>query len=113
MAFITISTNQPISPEQQTEIVQAFGKVVACVPNQSAQSILISFEQKTMWYQDNRPVALVQFRTFGNATHTGYPELTSQISHILHRTLGIASGLVFVEFCNITAFGVGDFYAEQ
>lgn len=35
MAFITISTNQPISPKKQTEIVQAFGKAVACVPNQS------------------------------------------------------------------------------
>lgn len=73
MAFITISTNQPILPKQQTEIVQAFG----------------------------------------NATHTGYPELTAQISHILHRTLGIASGRVFVEFCDITAFGVGDFYVER
>lgn len=60
MAFITISTNQPISPEQQAEIVQAFGKAVACVPNQSAQSILINFEQKPMWYQDNRPVAIAQ-----------------------------------------------------
>lgn len=113
MAFITISTNQPILPEQQAEIVQAFGKAVACVPNQSAQSILISFEQKTMSYQDDSSVALVQFRAFGNATHTGYPELTAQISHILHRTLGIASGRIFVEFCDITAFGVGDFYVER
>lgn len=98
MAFITIQTNHLLSNEQQSLIVDELGKAVACVPNQSAQSILIAFEQKPMWYQGNAPVALVAFRAFANEKHIGYGEFTAQISQILYRTLNIELGRIFVEF---------------
>ncbi|MDO4907772.1 phenylpyruvate tautomerase MIF-related protein [Neisseria sp.] len=110
MAFITICTNQTVSPNQQTEIAKELGQAVACVPNQSAERILITFDdKKAMVYRDTAPVALVTFRAFGNKNHLGYRELTARISRILHRILGIERERVFVEFGDITAFGVGDF----
>lgn len=114
MAFITIKTNQAISQAKQAEITVELGKAVARVPYQSADSILMMFEdEQAMWYQDNSPVARVEFRAFGNEAHIGYRELTAQISRILHRSLGIASGRIFIEFCNIHAFGVGGNYVQR
>lgn len=108
MAFINIQTNQTVSQDKQNQITSKLGNAVACVPNQSAESILIMFDTKPMWYRNDSPVALVNFRAFGNQAHLGYGELTAQISQILHRTLGIEMGRIFVEFDDIIAFGIGE-----
>ncbi|HDV7283784.1 TPA: hypothetical protein RJ191_000662 [Mannheimia haemolytica] len=114
MAFITIQTNVGISKEGQEEISDGIGKAVSLIPHQSADSILIVFDDnKAMYYQGDEPVALITVRAFGNENHIGYREFSAQINQILHRTLHIASGRIFVEFCDINAFGVGAFYAER
>ena len=113
MAFITIQTNQTINQEKQDQIKSELGQAVACVPYQSADSILVIFDDnKAMYDQGQNPVALVNFRAFGNQKHIGYGELTAQLSQILHRTLGIEMRRIFVEFADIYAFGVGEKYVQ-
>lgn len=114
MAFIGIQSNQSISKEAQQAISDGIGKAVNALPNQSPDSILIVFDgDKAMHYRGDAPVALVAFRAFGNEAHTGYDGLTAQISRILHRTLGIETARIFVEFADISAFGVGEYYAQR
>ncbi|HGO5855186.1 TPA: phenylpyruvate tautomerase MIF-related protein [Mannheimia haemolytica] len=114
MAFIHIQTNVGISKEVQKEISDVIGKAVSLISHQSADSILIVFDDnKAMYYQGNEPAVLVKFRAFGNENRTGYRAFSAQINQILHRTLHIASGRIFVEFADINAFGVGAFYAER
>lgn len=114
MAFITLKTNQSISQEKQATLTAELGNAVACVPYQSANSILIMFEaEQAMWYRDNSPVALIEFRAFGNETHLDYAELTAQINQILHRLLGIAPERIFVKYDDITAWGIGGHYIDR
>lgn len=110
MPFIIAKTNKSVSESQAEQIKRALGKAISLVPGKSEDYLLVEVQEKSRLYlrgRSDEAIAYITVSIFGNESHSGYAELTAEITRIFSEELGVPPANVYVKYDDITVWGAG------
>ncbi|MBP3721622.1 MAG: hypothetical protein J6I62_00010 [Selenomonadaceae bacterium] len=116
MPFIFSKVNIAVNKEQELKIKSQLGKAIELVPGKSEAYLLTEIEDNCKMYlrgDGDTPIAFIDVSIFGNEAHYGYEAFTAKIAEIFFDTLHIPRENVYVNYRDITAWGVGGAYFDR
>lgn len=116
MPFIKTKVSCHISKEQEIALKSRMGKAIGMVPGKSEAYLLLEFEDNSrLWLcgDDSAPTAYIEAAIFGNESHAGYREFTSEVTKMFQEILDIAPENCYIRFEDIMAWGVSGQYIDR
>lgn len=110
MPFIIAKTNKRVSESQAEQIKTRLGKAISLVPGKSEDYLLVEVQEKCRLYlrgRSDEAIAYITVSIFGNESHSGYAELTAEITRIFSEVLGVPPANVYVKYDDISVWGTG------
>ena len=106
MPFVNVKTN--VDVKEKCEIVKAeLGQAITAVPGKSEGWLMVGIEDNYKLYfrGTDEPAAMVEVSIFGNPSENALETLTSHITGIITRNLGISSDRVYVCYASTPNWG--------
>ena len=100
MPYIKTTTNVSVSAEKEETIKKELGQAIEIIPGKSERWLMISIEpdSRMFFHGDNSKMAFVEVSIFGKASPRDYQSLTSKITEILSKELGIEPAYIYVKY---------------
>lgn len=108
MPYISTKTTVSINPEKRENIKKKLGKAIELIPGKSENWLMLSFDDNSMMYfkgSNDKPLAFVEVKIFGQASDTAYSKLTKAITEILNEELSISGDCIFVKYEEVSTWG--------
>lgn len=107
MPFINIKTNAEVSAEKAETIKSALGLAITAIPGKSEGWLMVGIEDNYRLYFNgtDKPAAMVEVSLYGNASSNSLGVLTSNITGIMLKTLGISTDRVYVSYMSTENWG--------
>lgn len=100
MPYIKTRTNTSISKEQESEIKTRLGNAITNL-GKSEQWLMVDFDQNCNLYfqgSNDKLIAYVEVKLYGNASSDAYNKMTNEISNILNEILNIDKNNIYVSY---------------
>ena len=106
MPFINVKTNVD-AKEKCENIKTELGKAITAIPGKSEGWLMVGIEDNYKLYFRGtaEPAAMVEVSVFGNPSENALETLTSHITGIVTRNLGISSDRVYVSYVSTPDWG--------
>ena len=108
MPYINTKTTVNVTPEKKEAIKNKFGKAIELIPGKSESWLMLSFEDNCSMYfkgSNEKPLAYVEVKIFGQASKSSYDKLTNAITGILGEELGIRPDCIYVKYEEVSNWG--------
>lgn len=108
MPYINTKTTVTITPEKRESIKNKLGKAIELIPGKSENWLMLSFEDNNMMYfkgSDEKPLAFIDVKIFGEASDHAYSELTKAITDIIHGELNVNPDCIYVNYEEVSTWG--------
>ena len=100
MPMIHTRVNRVITPAQEKQLAQAFGRAVELL-GKSENWLMLQFDDNCRMYfkgDSQKPLAFVNVKLYGGAGKDAYQQFTGKITQILSDVLSIAPDGIYVEY---------------
>lgn len=101
MPYISAKTTVEINNEKRQTIKTKLGKAIELIPGKTESWLMISFDDNNDLYfrgSNEKPLAFVEVKVFGQASKDAYSKLTSAITDIMNEELGIQPDCIYVRY---------------
>lgn len=107
MPLIHLTTNLPLSAEQEKGLKARFGQAIALLPGKSERWLMVKFEPEArLWLAGGgAPCALLQVGVYGAAPANAYNALTAALTEAVCATLLLAPERVYVQYAETPHWG--------
>lgn len=106
MPFINVKTNVNAAGKEEN-IKSELGSAITAVPGKSEGWLMVGIEDNYKLYfrGTDEPAAMVEVSIFGNPSENSLETLTSHITGIITRNLGISSDRIYVCYTSTPNWG--------
>lgn len=108
MPYISTKTTVNVTPEKREAIKKKLGKAIELIPGKSESWLMLSFEDNCSMYfkgSNDKPLAFVEVKIFGQASESSYDKLTKEITGIIDGELGIRPDCIYVKYEEVSTWG--------
>lgn len=107
MPFINVKTNVEITEDKEENIKSALGQAITAIPGKSEGWLMVEIEDNRKLYfrGTSEPAAMVEVSIFGNPSSNSLETLTSNITGIMLKDLGISTDRVYVSYFTTPNWG--------
>ena len=115
MPFVVTRVNVPLSPAQEADLKERFGRAIAHVPGKSEAGLLLAFEGDAhLWLAGaDAPLAYIEASVFANEGHFGYNAFVADVVGSIGDVLAIPPERVYVRFSDIPVWSMGDVVVDR
>ena len=106
MPFVNVKTNVDVK-EKCEEIKSELGQAITAIPGKSENWLMVGIEDNYKLYfrGTDEPAAMVEVSVFGKPSENSLETLTSHITGIITRNLGISSDRIYVSYVSTPDWG--------
>ena len=108
MPFIHTRTTKEITPEVKKTLTAELGRAITLLPGKTEHWLMLGFEGgATMAFRGELRDDLVfaEVKLLGQATREAYDRLTEAMCEIYHKTLGVPTDGIYIEYVEAKTWG--------
>ncbi len=108
MPFIETKTTVKITPEQENDLKNEFGKAIELIAGKSEQWLMLNFEPECrMAFKGTTSpdIAIIDVQLLGKAKDSEYDKLTEKICEIINRILSVPGNRIYVKYTEFEHWG--------
>ncbi len=108
MPYIRTRFSGIITPEQEIELKAGLGKAIALIPGKTENWLMLDFEDRCrLWFRGEQtsPMAMVEVSIFGSTSQEAYDRLTSGITALFEKVLGLSPDALYIKYAETTHWG--------
>ena len=108
MPYIDTLTTVKITPEQEAELISAFGKAIELIEGKTEDWLMLNFkgESRMAFRGTTSPdIAMVDVFILGKAKDSEYDKLTEKLCEIVNTVLGVPRNRIYVKYAEYERWG--------
>jgi phenylpyruvate tautomerase PptA (4-oxalocrotonate tautomerase family) len=108
MPYIDTLTTVKITPEQEAELVSAYGKAIELIEGKTEDWLMLNFkgESRMAFRGTTSPdIAMIDVYILGKAKDSEYDKLTEKLCEIVTTVLGVPRNRIYVKYAEYERWG--------